>query len=130
DERCGRLSVFDTNTRPWINAIVPWDRTDRQCQSEEGKELTAKLERTLPLILDRGRRTDCRIAVNGVPTLTAFTEVLPKVVAHATKQFFKPATPHPVAGPHVPRPRLTGPTPSTLPPARDTTMEEKHDGGS
>ncbi|MEU8586866.1 TIR-like protein FxsC [Streptomyces sp. NPDC048664] len=130
EERCRRLSVFDTNTRPWINAIVPWDRSDGQSQSEEGKRLTAKLERTLPLTLDRGRRTDCRIAVNGVPTLTAFTDVLPKVVAHATKQFFKHATPHPVPGPHVPRPRLTGPTPSTHPPARDTTMEEKHDGGS
>ncbi|WP_220140416.1 TIR-like protein FxsC [Streptomyces sp. KM273126] len=130
DERRERLATFDTNSRPWTSAIVPWDRTDPQCQSENGKQLTEKLEQTLPLTLDRGRRTDWRIAVNGVPTLRAFTDVLPKVVAHATRQFFKHATPRPVPGPHVPRPRLMANPPPRVPPPRDTTLEEKHDRGS
>ncbi|WP_369241363.1 TIR-like protein FxsC [Streptomyces sp. R21] len=110
DERRRRLRAFDTAARPWITAIVPWDRADPQGHGEEGRKLTNELERTLPLILDRGRRTDCRIAVNGVPTLKAFTDILPAVVAHATQQYLKNAEAHPPRGRHYPRPRLVGPT--------------------
>ncbi|WP_369237128.1 TIR-like protein FxsC [Streptomyces sp. R21] len=110
EERRRRLKAFDTRARPWISAVVPWNRADVQCHGAEGQKLTAELERTLPLILDRGRRTDCRIAVNGVPTLKAFTDVLPAVVAHATRQYLKHAAANPPAGPHLPRPRLVGPT--------------------
>ena len=88
---------------------MPWNRADLQCHSEQGKQLAATLEETLPHILERGRRTDCRIAVNGVPTLKAFTDVLPAVVAHSTRQYLKHAEAHPPPGPHVPRPRLMGP---------------------
>ncbi|MET9404736.1 TIR-like protein FxsC [Streptomyces sp. NPDC002935] len=109
-ERARRLEAFDADARPWVSAIVPWNRADIQCQGEEGRKLAADLERTLPMILDRGRRADCRSAVNGVPTLKAFTDVLPVVVAHATRQYLKHAEAHPPAGPPVPRPRLMGPT--------------------
>nr|WP_275406637.1 FxsC protein [Streptomyces sp. SID12488] len=109
EERRRRLKIFDSHARPWVSAIVPWNRLDLQCHSSEGRQLTEELERTLPLILDRGRRTDCRIAVTGVPTLKAFTDVLPSVVAHTTRQFLKHAEAHPPPGPHIPRPRLMGP---------------------
>ncbi|MDN3288488.1 TIR-like protein FxsC [Streptomyces thermocarboxydus] len=109
DERRRRLRDFDRASRPWTSAIVPWNRADLQCHSEQGKQLAATLEETLPHILERGRRTDCRIAVNGVPTLKAFTDVLPAVVAHSTRQYLKHAEAHPPPGPHVPRPRLLGP---------------------
>ncbi|GAA3502786.1 hypothetical protein GCM10019016_098950 [Streptomyces prasinosporus] len=109
DERRRRLAAFDRASFPWVSAIVPWNRADLQCHSEEGRRVTAELERTLPLILERGRRTDSRIAVNGVPTLKAFTDVLPAVVAHTTRQYLKHAEAHPPPGPHVPRPRLMGP---------------------
>lgn len=118
EERCRRLKAYDAATRPWISAVVPWNRADPQCQSEEGKKLTEELERTLPSTLSRGRRTDCRIAVNGVPTLKAFTDVLPAVVANASRQYFKHAAAHPPTGRHVPRPRLTGAIPpGVAPPA-------------
>ncbi|WP_161790197.1 TIR-like protein FxsC [Streptacidiphilus carbonis] len=109
EERQRRLKAFDTTAGPWVNAVVPWNRADAQCQSEEGRQLAEELERTLPLTLDRGRRTDCRMAVTGVPTLKAFTDILPAVVANTTRQFLKHATAHPPAGPEVPRPRLPGP---------------------
>ncbi|MFD6751002.1 FxsC protein, partial [Streptomyces anthocyanicus] len=115
EERARRLKAFDASARPWISAVVPWNRTDIQCHGEEGRRLAAELERTLPLILDRGRRADCRVAVNGVPTLKAFTDVLPVVVAHATRQYLKHAEAHPPAGPAVRRPRLMGPTHPPLP---------------
>lgn len=115
EERRRRLKAYDAHARPWINAIVPWNRADLQCHSEEGQQLTAELERTLPSILDRGRRADCRAAVNGLPTLKAFTDVLPAVVAHATRQFLKHAEAHPPLGPRISRPRLTGTAQSLRP---------------
>lgn len=111
DERRRRLKAFDTGSGSWVNAVVPWNRADQDCQSEEGRRVFQVLERTMPAILDRGRRTDCRIAVNGVPSLKAFTDVLPSVVAHTTRQYLKHAEAHPPPGPHIPRPRLMGPTP-------------------
>ncbi|MFF1679933.1 TIR-like protein FxsC [Streptomyces sp. NPDC058256] len=115
EERRRRLKAFDANARPWVSAVVPWNRSDIQCHGAEGQKLTEELERTLPLLLDRGRRTDSRLAVNGVPTLKAFTDVLPTVVAHATRQYLKHAKAYPPPGPSIPRPRLTGPTHPPLP---------------
>ncbi|WNM34932.1 TIR-like protein FxsC [Streptomyces sp. Li-HN-5-11] len=109
EERRRRLETFDSAARPWVGAIVPWNRADVQCRGEEGRRLADELERTLPQILERGRRTDCRTAVNGVPTLKAFTDVLPAVVAHTTRYYFKHAQASPPPGSPFPRPRLTGP---------------------
>lgn len=117
EEHRRRLKEFDSLARPWVSAVIPWNRSDVQCHGEEGRKLTEDLERTLPLILDRGRRTECRMAVNGVPSLKAFTDVLPAVVAHTTRQYLKHAEAHPPPGPHVPRPRLMGPTHQPYPDA-------------
>lgn len=110
-DRRRRLKAFDANSSPWVGAMVPWNRADLQCHGEEGQRLAEELERTLPNILDRGRHTDSRMAVNGLPTLKVFTEMLPTVVAHTTRQYLKHAAPHPPAGPPTPRPRLLGPVP-------------------
>jgi FxsC-like protein len=110
EERRRRLKAFDSAAQPWVAAVVPWNRADTPCQGDEGRQVKAELERTLPSILDRGRRTDFRIAVNGVPTLKAFTDVLPSVVAHLTRQYLKKAEAHPPEGPHFEQPRLKGPT--------------------
>lgn len=110
-----RLKALDADALPWVSAMVPWSRADPQCDGEEGRRLAADLERTLPLILDRGRRADCRLAVDGVPTLKAFTDALPAVVAHATRQYLKHAEAHPPVGPSIRRPRLLGPAHPSLP---------------
>ncbi|MFF8530929.1 TIR-like protein FxsC [Streptomyces sp. SAS_267] len=109
EARRRRLRTFDDEARPWVGAIVPWDPADPQGHGEEGRRLAADLEQTLPLILDRGRRAGCRTAVDGVPTLRAFTDALPAVVAHATRQYLKHAEAHPPVGPSIRRPRLLGP---------------------
>jgi len=114
-DRRRRLKAFDKSARPWVGAVVPWNRADLQCHGDEGRRLTAELERTLPRILDRGRRTNSRTAVSGVPTLQAFTDVLPAVVAQTTRQFLKHSVAHPPPGPPVPRPRLMGPAPASRP---------------
>ncbi|WP_330302415.1 MULTISPECIES: TIR-like protein FxsC [unclassified Streptomyces] len=121
EERRRRLAAFDASARPWVSAIVPWNRSDMQCHGEEGRKLAADLERTLPSILDRGRRTDCQLAVNGVPTLKAFTDILPAVVAHVTRQYLKQLG---VTPPSMPRPRLRGPAPQSYPEAGPDGEEE------
>lgn len=123
-DRQRRLKEFDAASQPWVSAVVPWNRADMQCHSDEGRRLTEEFERTLPNLLDRSRRTECRIAVTGVPTLKAFTDVLPSVVASTTQRYLKHAAAHPPAGPHPPRPRLVGP----LPPQDRATGDEPGGG--
>lgn len=103
-ERRRRLQAFDRLAHPWVSVMVPWSRFDPQCQAQEGLKRKAELERVLPNLLARGRNTDLHTAADGVPTLKAFTDVLPLVVATATQQFLRHAS---VAVPRSPRlPRL------------------------
>ncbi|WP_200307068.1 hypothetical protein [Streptomyces adelaidensis] len=99
---------MDTAIRPWVSVMVPWSRHDLQCHSEESRRLGTHMEHTLPVLLERGRRSDGRAAVNGLPALKAFTDVLPAVVAWSARQFLTHAQPHPPPGPphSVNRPRL------------------------
>ncbi|MEV0481530.1 TIR-like protein FxsC [Streptomyces sp. NPDC050508] len=106
EERRRRLKTFDASSPAWVSAIVPRDRADPQCFVDEGQGLADELERTMPTILDRARRSDCRIAVAGVPTLKTFTNVLPGVVAYTTRKFLRQAEPRLPEIPHVPRERL------------------------
>ncbi|GGM94765.1 TIR-like protein FxsC [Streptomyces fuscichromogenes] len=119
EERRGRLKTFDAYARPWVSAIVPRCRTDLQNHGEQGRRLAEELERVMPTILERARRGDTRIAVNGVPTLKSFTRVLPEVVAYTTRQFLKNAEVRLPPGPHVPRPRLADPYPPSDPDTGD-----------
>jgi FxsC-like protein len=107
EERRRRLKTFDACARPWVSAMVPRSKDDAQCHGGPGRRLSEELERVMPTILERARRSDSRIAVNGVPTLKAFTKVLPDVVAHTTRQYLKNAEPRLPPGRYVPRPRLT-----------------------
>ncbi|WP_306819988.1 TIR-like protein FxsC [Streptomyces sp. DSM 40750] len=106
-ERRLKLRAIDTIAHPWLGMMVPWSRHDVQCHSEEGRRLEVQMEDTLPLLLEHGRRSDSEIAVNGVPTLKAFTDVLPALVAFVTQQFLRHAQAHPPSGPPpLPRPML------------------------
>lgn len=115
-KHCDELKRLDDHAQSWMSAVVPWNHADVQCHSAEGLELCRLLEDLLPRLLDRGRHTPWHRAVDGVPTLKEFTDVLPAVVAHAAGQFLKHAQAHPPSGPHVPRPRLLGPVPRTTAP--------------
>lgn len=108
DEVRRRLAEFDTRARPWTSVMVPWSRSDLQNMGDEGRRFADELERVLPSVIERGRRSDVRGAVNGVPTLQAFTDVLPAVVAHTNRLFLKHAEAHPPPGPRVTRFRMGG----------------------
>ncbi len=111
EKHCDELKRLDGHAQSWMNVVVPWNHADIQCHSAEGVELCQVLEDLMPRLLDRGRRTPWHRAVDGVPTLKEFTDLLPAVVAHAAGQFLRHAHAHPPSGPHVPRPRLLGPAP-------------------
>ncbi|WP_308010916.1 TIR-like protein FxsC [Streptomyces sp. AC495_CC817] len=114
-DRRRRLKLFDSAARPWDCAVVPWSRYDIQCQGEQGERLRSELEDTLPQLLNQGRRSPYRTAVNGVPTLEAFAELLPVVLAHASRQLLRYSSAAP-AEPSGPRPRLSAPGPDRVPP--------------
>lgn len=124
EERRGRLKLFDACARPWVSAIVPRCRKDAQSHDEEGRRLAEELERVMPAILERARRSDSRVAVNGVPTLGVFSKVLPDVVAHTMRQFLRNADVQPPPGPQIPRPRLTDPYQAPEPDAGDDPRGE------
>ncbi|MFF7646995.1 TIR-like protein FxsC [Streptomyces canus] len=104
EERRARLKAFDASSPPWLAAIIPWNRLDMQNHSQEGRSLMEGLERVLPFTLERGQ---IPMAVNGVPTLKAFTDLLPAVVARLARQYATHAAAAPA--PPGPRPRLRGP---------------------
>ncbi|MEI5525021.1 TIR-like protein FxsC [Streptomyces brasiliscabiei] len=117
-ERRRRLKAFDSAAQPWVCAIVPWSRFDLQCRGEQGERLRKGLEDTLPLLLEQGRRAKIWGAINGVPTLKAFTEILPGVVAQATRQYFRYSSTA-AAAPSEPMPQLSGPESGAVPPEND-----------
>ncbi|GAA5037883.1 TIR-like protein FxsC [Streptomyces siamensis] len=110
DDRRRRLVAFDSGASPWVGAVAPWSRADRQSNSVEGRRLGVELSRTMPGVLDRSRHGSDRSAVTATPTLQSFMELLPHLVAHLTRQYLMHAQVTPAPGPPYPRPRLMGPS--------------------
>lgn len=113
EDRRRRLAAFDAENSPWVTLVVPWNRDDPQSAAEEA-ELTAILERTLPVKMSQGRAF-CRVAAKGVPTMEAFGQILPQVVEVAAQQYLRNATVYPPGsgGGHSERTRLMGPMGNT-----------------
>ncbi|WP_371792662.1 FxsC protein [Streptomyces sp. NBC_01471] len=108
DERRQRLSAFDSEHRPWVSVVVPWNRDDHQSRASEA-ELTGRLEDTMPGKMREGRAAS-RAAAKGVPSMEAFGQILPQVVEAAAQQYLKHAAVYPPGGGgHHERPRLIGP---------------------
>lgn len=113
EDRRRRLAAFDAENRPWVTLVVPWNRDDPQSTAAEA-ELTAILERTLPVKMSQGRAF-CRVAAKGVPSMEAFGQILPQVVEVAAQQYLRNATAYPPGsgGGHSERTRLMGPMGNT-----------------
>jgi FxsC-like protein len=107
-EKCReRLRLIDGRGEAWVQVVLPWNREDRESIVAE-PALRESLEGALREKLMAGR-TDCRIAVSGVPSLGEFSMVLPMVVGVAAKQFLRNAQAYPPEGPVIQKPRLIGP---------------------
>lgn len=102
------LRRFDSTNKPWVQVIVPWNRSDTETAGAE-PQLRDGLDKSLRSKLAEGRATSA-MAVRGVPCLEDFNTVLPAVVRAAVRHFLKHATAHPPAGPAVEKPRLLWPT--------------------
>lgn len=113
EDRRRRLAAFDTQNRPWVTLVVPWNRDDPESTAAEA-ELTAILEQTMPVKMSQGRAF-CRVAAKGVPSMEAFGQILPQVVEVAAQQYLRNATAYPpgTGGGHSERTRLMGPMGNT-----------------
>ncbi|MFI5620012.1 TIR-like protein FxsC [Streptomyces sp. NPDC051567] len=116
ERRRRRLAAFDQESRPWINVVVPWNRSDHQGRSKES-ELAQRLEETMPVKMGQGRAA-CRAAANGVADMETLGQILPQVVEAAAQQFLRHAQVYPpTSGTPTERPRLLGPMGMDGPPA-------------
>jgi FxsC-like protein len=101
------LKRFDAMTKPWIQVVVPWNRSDTETVGAESR-LRLSLDASLKNKLDEGRASSV-MAVRGVPSLEDFSRVLPTVVRTAVRGYLRHAPAHPPAGPAVEKPRLLRP---------------------
>jgi FxsC-like protein len=85
------LRRLDPLDKPWVQVVVVWNRQDTQLQAEAEKVRSA-LEAVLPRTLREGRATSA-LAVRGVPSLEEFGTVLPTVIAAASRQYLRCASP-------------------------------------
>lgn len=89
------LLDFDevSHAKPWVRLVIPWDKNG----SGDGGQVY-ELERGLQRALAR-TRSQCRIAnpeaVAGLPTVAAFGERLPGVIAAAEKGYFRSTATYP-----------------------------------
>lgn len=102
-----KLRRIDFLRNAWVQVVVPWNRKDTELLGAE-PSLRQGLDTALKEKLAAGR-VDCRIAVNGVPSLEEFSMVLPVVVRVAARHYLGHAHAYPPPGPVIERPRLVGP---------------------
>jgi FxsC-like protein len=102
-----RLNLAD---KPWIRVVIPWNSDDEGTVAKT-ELLRSVLRRALQGKLEQGRVTSA-VAVEGVPTLEAFGNVLPVLIPVAAKHYLKHAATHPPTGRVVEKPTLYGFTPN------------------
>jgi FxsC-like protein len=102
-----RIREFDRHAQSWVNIMVPWNELDEQTLEAE-KELKARLRTSATRMLNRVP-PKCRIAGTGIPNLTTFGDILPRLIYHAEKMYLRNLPTRPSSGPTVRRPRLIGP---------------------
>lgn len=110
DEYAGLLRRVDAINNPWVQVVVPWNRSDKETEAA-GPRLRSALGSALGHKLTEGRATSLS-AVRGVPTLDDFSRVLPTVIMTAARQYLRYADPFPPPGDaETERPRLRLPLP-------------------
>lgn len=100
-----QLMRLDAMDKPWVQVVVPWNRSDMESTLAEA-ELRDALEAALHRKLAQGRATST-LAVRGVPTLEDLNRVLPTVISKAVQQYHRHAVALPPPGDVIERPRLS-----------------------
>lgn len=97
-----------------FSVVIPWNPDDRGTVAKT-ELLRSALGEALPSTLEQGRVTSAA-AVDGVPTLEAFRNVLPALIPVAGKRYLKHAATHPPKGQVVEKPTFHGfmPNPPSL----------------
>jgi FxsC-like protein len=95
--------------KPWIRVVIPWNPADGGTAAAESR-LRLALDSALRLKLEQGRVTS-KIAVEGVPSVSAFGAVLPLLIPAAGNRYLGHALAFPPDGSVVEKPTLDGFTP-------------------
>jgi FxsC-like protein len=88
------LARFDELDKPWVQAVVVWNRNDAEMAAVEG-ELRGALAAAMPVRLNASGRATSQLAWQGVPSLGDITPVLKDAMRHAARQYLKYAQGHP-----------------------------------
>jgi FxsC-like protein len=113
DPYASQLRRLNDMNKPWVQVVVPWQRSDAENEAAEA-ELRSSLNEALGRKLAEGRAISSS-AVNGVPTLDAFSSVLPAVIMTAARQYLRYAQSYPPPSrPGAERPRLSLSMPDLL----------------
>jgi FxsC-like protein len=110
------LRAFDrlSHDKPWVRLVIPWDKNN-----SGGGHQVADLENGLQRVLDR-TRAHCRMenpeAVAGLPSVAAFGERLPGVIAAAERGYFRRTLTYAPQGEGARLPRLGGGVPGSAAP--------------
>jgi FxsC-like protein len=99
------LQRLDDRHLPWVQAVIPWNAADDESRRAAGK-LRSALDATFPRKLAETATTSS-MAVDGVPSLDDFGDVVGQVVASAVRKYLRNAVAHPPSGKIVERPRLS-----------------------
>ncbi|WP_113703159.1 TIR-like protein FxsC [Nonomuraea lactucae] len=92
------LLRFDQRDRQWVSVVVPWNSADEQTEQAR-KLLKERLREALPSKYGGPESWD-------VPSLEAFRQAFPDMVARAASHFFRTARTFPPTGHAARKPRL------------------------
>lgn len=107
DDRRARLRQFDTHSEEWVSVMVAWNHEDDELREAE-PELRKKISTSVKNMLSR-IPASCRIAGEGIPTLSVFGDTLPKMIHAMIRRYLKSVPAYPPSGPFIERPHLAGP---------------------
>jgi FxsC-like protein len=107
EDRRARLRRFDDASQPWVSVLVPMNEEDEETASAE-PVLRPQLRQALIQMLGRipPPPDECHAARDGIPTLEAFDDILPRMARAMSRRYLKTATPYPPSGPHSKKPLL------------------------
>jgi FxsC-like protein len=100
-----QLREFDELSQPWTNILVPWNHNDSETTAAE-HDLKQKLRNAVGQLLSR-IPPQYRLAADGIPTVEAFSDLLPLIAVASARQYLQRAPAYPPPGPVIERPRLS-----------------------
>jgi FxsC-like protein len=98
------LQVLTSRRMPWVMVLIPWNEADNESRESEAT-LRAVLNAAFEAKLTETASTSV-LAVEGVPNIDDFGNVLGQLIGAATRKYLRNAAAYPPPGESIERPRL------------------------